>query len=53
MCARQAGITQRQITPAMIEAGVRALHDAIGYNYNGDGEFAVELIFRRMEQTSE
>lgn len=41
-----------EITKKMIEAGVRALHDCIGYQYNGDAVQIVSSIFAAMRKSS-
>ena len=36
------------VTPGMIAAGIRALHEAIGYDYNGCAADVVSLVFLAM-----
>lgn len=40
--------TEIEVTPQMIEAGVLALNEEIGYDYNGSPEGAAEAVFLAM-----
>lgn len=41
-----------KITPEMIQAGVRALHEEIGHDFNGWPEDVVQAVFARMLSAS-
>jgi hypothetical protein len=50
---KSANPRQEGITPAMIEAGIRALHEANGYQYTGDAEEIVVAIYVAMRALEE
>jgi hypothetical protein len=37
-----------EVSAEMVEAGVKALYEAIGYQFNGDPRETVEHVFRQM-----